>query len=262
MVPFECLRGQSFGERPDSESGLSYFLTYYTTPMLPVLPHGPRVFKALGVGAVIVFGLTVWPTPYRYDHMNLGGGASLPVRTNRITGHTEILYQGGWQAASPARNRELSGEELRQLDVQAHLEQYPDEDWIELRVYNGSKVEVVEITAEVTVRDGGTRPPPDPLARMLRDPDFRKLNRDQQRYVVRKVSPSFSELGPAGQDYALDKMLRDSQPLESVKRRYTLTPRIAEGCRPNSVVEFRARLGFHVGASQPWSWTIMSAKGK
>src|SRR5437879_15372 len=52
-------------------------------------------FAAVAFVALVVY---VWFTPYKYDHVSSTGGAILPVRINRITGKTEILFPGtGWR---------------------------------------------------------------------------------------------------------------------------------------------------------------------
>lgn len=43
--------------------------------------------------SIFVFALTIYPGIYKYDKFN----QKLPVRINRITGTTEILYTDGWR---------------------------------------------------------------------------------------------------------------------------------------------------------------------
>ncbi len=52
----------------------------------------------VGVGliALVAFGLFVWPTPYRYDHIHYEG-KTLVVRINRITGGAKELGRYGWR---------------------------------------------------------------------------------------------------------------------------------------------------------------------
>lgn len=56
----------------------------------------------VGVCALVVvfgLGLTVWPTPWRYDDIVMGGPYSAQrrfVRTNRLTGQSEYLTDYGW----------------------------------------------------------------------------------------------------------------------------------------------------------------------
>ena len=69
--------------------------------------------------AVTLFGTFVWPTRYRYDKMNVQANAVVPVRIDRITGKTEILYPSGWQLAAAASDpdTELPPAELEKMSV-------------------------------------------------------------------------------------------------------------------------------------------------
>jgi len=54
------------------------------------------IWITMGV-LIILFGLFVWPTIYRYDHIKYTAGEVL-IRTNRLTGEVERLYNtGGWR---------------------------------------------------------------------------------------------------------------------------------------------------------------------
>ena len=52
----------------------------------------------VGVGliALVAFGLFVWPTPYRYDHIHYEA-STLVVLINRITGGAKELGRYGWR---------------------------------------------------------------------------------------------------------------------------------------------------------------------
>lgn len=69
--------------------------------------------------ATTLFGMFVWPTRYRYDKMNVQANAVVPVRIDRITGKTEILYPSGWQLAAAASDpdTELPPAELEKISV-------------------------------------------------------------------------------------------------------------------------------------------------
>ena len=48
------------------------------------------------VGLMVVFGLTVWPTAYRYDTID-GGPVEVPVATHRISGKRYVFdSEYGW----------------------------------------------------------------------------------------------------------------------------------------------------------------------
>lgn len=68
--------------------------------------------KLIAVGIVVavlvllVIGIFVWPTVYRYDRMQAGEDGvyiMVPIRTNRFTGQSEIFYHG-WQPVGGRRD--------------------------------------------------------------------------------------------------------------------------------------------------------------
>ena len=72
--------------------------------------------------AVTLFGTFVWPTRYRYDKMNVQANAVVPVRIDRITGKTEILFPDGWHvAAGSTKDTELPRSELVKISVEGWL---------------------------------------------------------------------------------------------------------------------------------------------
>lgn len=60
-----------------------------------------RVLRAVLIRLVLLalalgFALYVWPTRYRYDHLN-SEGSTYPVRIDRITGDADMLVPDqGW----------------------------------------------------------------------------------------------------------------------------------------------------------------------
>jgi len=108
----------------------------------------------VGICASILFALLVWPTIYRYDHMDLGQGVSYPVRTNRVTGRAEVLYQDGWYApkksTAPAAEQDLPQEQLVHLHGKATV---TPTGHLHLNVYNGSRFIVREVQIEFSLRN-------------------------------------------------------------------------------------------------------------
>lgn len=45
---------------------------------------------------IIVFSIFVYPTLYYYGKISDKNGGDILVKINRVTGHTEILYESGW----------------------------------------------------------------------------------------------------------------------------------------------------------------------
>lgn len=176
----------------------------------------------VAAGIVILAALFVWPTLYRYDHIDFGPYRSFPVRANRLTGQTEILYPNGWRAAKepepkkgPAIEEEITGDDLAKLDIGASLEDSMSREgrWsaVRLNVYNGlSDVWVKEITIQVSVLS----------------PD-RKTVLAQRQYRISGYYPVSTQLEIA--------------PLQSGV--------------------FGAPLGFDVTRDNSWSFSIVGAEG-
>ena len=58
--------------------------------------------KVLFALLVVAFAYWVWPTPWRYDHTQVGR-LHLPVRTHRITGRAEMLSGTTWEQRKPPK---------------------------------------------------------------------------------------------------------------------------------------------------------------
>lgn len=104
-----------------------------------------RLLYALIAGLVPSFALLVWPTRYRYDHMSLGRGVSLLVRTDRLNGYADILYPSGWRQVRS--ERKLTPEELHGVDARFYLEG----GLLSVVAYNGTNLAVREFTVRVTL---------------------------------------------------------------------------------------------------------------
>lgn len=106
------------------------------------------------VGALILVGVFVWPTRYRYDHMNVRGNIS-PVRIDRLTGTTEILYPSGWSRAEVSRptsapeDQQLPPSDIAKLAGNASV----GKSYLFMDVYNGSAWQISEITLSFSVTD-------------------------------------------------------------------------------------------------------------
>jgi hypothetical protein len=120
---------------------------------------------AAGLTLLILFGLLVWPTLYRYDHIDLGLGRSYPVRQNRFNGQTEILFPDGWKdsrEASAPSTFDLTPDQLSKVEVTPKLNgSGPPRGWnrVEADVYNGlPDTTVTEITLDLTVVGSNNEP--------------------------------------------------------------------------------------------------------
>ena len=59
--------------------------------------RGHWLLTSLAFAVALAFATFVWPTSFRYDHIQMGGGSSYPVRINRFTQKVDILMAGGWE---------------------------------------------------------------------------------------------------------------------------------------------------------------------
>lgn len=124
--------------------------------MSKVLVYALLVALVVAAG---IFGAFVWPTLYRYDHMNLKGTV-LPVRIHRVSGKTEVLYPSGWQSTDHDKTSEpvttpLPATELQKLHGNASF--YDTE--LACSIYNGTSYRVNEVIVHVQVTDTGQASP-------------------------------------------------------------------------------------------------------
>lgn len=120
-----------------------------------------RVAWIIGVALACVttagIAFFIWPTPYSYDSISFGPSVKYPVRMNRFTGKTEILYPSGWKPPSgerPSANQHelvaLPEQELKKLAGEARV---GASSYLHCDIYNGSTYDVKEIVVLVTIRD-------------------------------------------------------------------------------------------------------------
>ena len=149
----------------------------------------PPLTRATLATTAAIFAITVWPTWYRYDHITLGQ-TTLPVRTNRFTGQSEVLYTTGWQKATSTTQetrdteRALPAEELRKVTGKGGWCALPDAFCIDL--YNGSKWKLTELS--INIEDSNDHKSNNPFAGLS--------------------GPKFTEaLSPAVQPYSSDHVI-------------------------------------------------------
>lgn len=102
---------------------------------------------------VILLAAFVWPTIYRYDHMNYGGNL-LPVRVHRVTGKTEILYPSGWQVAEELESEAVALEDVppdQLAKLQGNAGVHSSK--LSCKMYNGSKWRIRAIVVHLKVLD-------------------------------------------------------------------------------------------------------------
>jgi hypothetical protein len=119
--------------------------------ILKELKNSKIVIIGIATAIVIIVGLFVWPTRYRYDHLTEEKNI-YPIRIDRLTGRTEIFY-GKWistEESTPAPQEEdLPPSALDKLSGRASITSY---GWINCDIYNGSNWILSEVTVVVTVK--------------------------------------------------------------------------------------------------------------
>lgn len=112
----------------------------------------------MAIAILVVLAVFIWPTRYKYDQIKMGHPAyEAPVRIDRFTGKTEILFPEGWRTtddggnrakAQPQSKQELPAEEIAELTGQGQI---TADGWVEIEVSNGSNWTLSEVTVLVTV---------------------------------------------------------------------------------------------------------------
>jgi hypothetical protein len=126
----------------------------YTSPVFfDFLEDRGQVILAFFLVASAV--VLLWIERYKFDHVSLESGESYPVRVNRITGNTQVLYRGVWRPSSdlpklPPLIQDLTAQDLQKLNGQAKLAEW---SMLDLSLYNGSDFTLKEITVEVVVTE-------------------------------------------------------------------------------------------------------------
>jgi hypothetical protein len=110
----------------------------------------------LALAAITGLACYVWPTRYRYDHLKIGPN-EYPIRTDRLSGETEIFYPTGWIKREPHLSQpdvELPPWEVAALQTTGQMEF----DSVKVQVYNGSKSQVSEISVSISIFDAKHNP--------------------------------------------------------------------------------------------------------
>jgi hypothetical protein len=100
---------------------------------------------------LIICGVLFWPTLYRYDKFV----GKLPVRINRLTGYTEILYASGWKRkVSYKEYRPIPKEEIGKIKVTGTLENEWD---YKVAIYNGSEWTIKRLRLSIELSDSDNK---------------------------------------------------------------------------------------------------------
>lgn len=97
-----------------------------------------------------LFAWFIWPTGYRYDHMNVRGSI-FPVRIERWSGRAEVMYPSGWKAVDSKEKATSNVRDLPFAEV-ARLETTGEWSFLVcISLYNRSTFHVTQVTVELVV---------------------------------------------------------------------------------------------------------------
>ena len=127
---------------------------------------GKQNLILIAIIVLVSIGIFVWPTLYRYSHITISRGTTLPVRVHRITGRTEILFPSGWKAIGiksekPKKPKSvpLPYEALSKITGTARISSsisiYPPRNF-EASIYNGSNWTITNLIVSIEVKDKKT----------------------------------------------------------------------------------------------------------
>jgi hypothetical protein len=106
---------------------------------------------------VLFLAWFVWPTRYHYERLKVGQN-EFPVRTDRVTGITEVFYPGGWVKREPSPPSppqiDVPPSELAKLSTTAR----DNYGLLEVETYNGSGYRISEILVTISVYDAKHTP--------------------------------------------------------------------------------------------------------
>lgn len=111
-------------------------------------------FIFAGLILVLLFAFFVWPTLYEYREMRLKDNV-LPVRINRFTGSTYLLYPSGWtiigdEGKTSNTNMELSASDIEKLKQDVAL--FHEKGFI-VKIYNGTKFTLKDINVLLIIKN-------------------------------------------------------------------------------------------------------------
>lgn len=114
---------------------------------------GPRSVALLVLcGLLLLVGVLVWPTPYRYEKLQQGRDTIL-MRIHRLTGKAEQYVYGRWLSTQPdqpeRRPQSLPMVELTKLSGNAGFE---GRGIFSGKLYNGTSWTITEITVRIVAR--------------------------------------------------------------------------------------------------------------
>jgi hypothetical protein len=127
-------------------------------PAWKISDNWPTVIFVAALSVACLYGL--WLSHFRFDHIDLDNGESYPVRINRLTSNSEVLYRGAWIPSSLLPKlappiQDLNAQDLEKLKGEAKLEF--EVSFLDLNLYNGSDFALKEITVEVVITESSAK---------------------------------------------------------------------------------------------------------
>ena len=117
----------------------------------------PKWYWRLFLLAIGIFlAVFVWPTRFRYDRMKLNN-SEIPVRIDRFSSRTEVLYPTGWQeikgpsVSRSGQRASLPPEAAAKVSGECSMTSY--DEYLNCEIYNGSSWTIRTISVSVSVFD-------------------------------------------------------------------------------------------------------------
>lgn len=109
------------------------------------------IICALIFVTLIAGGVLFWPTLYRYERI----GGEFPVRINRFTGYTEILYMSGWEReVSNTEILEIPKKDISKIEIRGTFDTGIN---YKLDVYNGTNWTIRKIKISIGLSDANNK---------------------------------------------------------------------------------------------------------
>jgi hypothetical protein len=106
------------------------------------------IICALICVTLIIGGVLFWPSLFRYDKIE----GKFPVRINRLTGYTEILYDSGWERkVSDNELQAIPKAEISKIEV---IGSFDGKRHYKFTIYNGCEWNIKSIKLSIGLKDG------------------------------------------------------------------------------------------------------------
>jgi hypothetical protein len=158
------------------------------------------IICALICATLIICGMLFWPTLYQYDKI----GGKLPVRINRLTGYTEILFASGWERkVSDNELQAIPKAEISKIEVRGSFD---GKSHYKFTIYNGCEWNIKSIKLSIGLKDGN--------GKILLERIY-KTTEDIKPFStssgsINMMDYAAADLIPAQEESEIDKSLKDA----------------------------------------------------